>query len=157
MDYITSIYVIHPIPAIVHAENHGMPLTVRHHRGFGEKALQTRSISTASHEETLPLVFLRWSCGEKLIIFWVGYLLYIRLYICDIFIYIYICLIHSFDDVWWFLSVWRWSIPPDRRFGKKYDFYRGYFLGTLSDRQSIQGLEVSQMSRSIAGTRTRRV
>ena len=60
---------------------------VRHHRGFGEKALQTRSISTASHEETVPLSGA--GHAEKNSSFFGLGICYITVYISVIYLVIY--------------------------------------------------------------------
>ena len=67
---------------------HGMP------HGQAPSRIWWKSSADTIHLNGFPwrncAVEWRWSCGEKLIIFWVGYLLYIRLYICYIFGYIYV-------------------------------------------------------------------
>ena len=111
---------------------HGMP------HGQAPSRIWWKSSADTIHLNGFPwrncAVEWRWSCGEKLIIFGLG-ICYISVYISVIYLVIY--MFNSF--IWWFLMIFvcfQVEYTPRSSFWKKYDFYRGYFLGTLSDRRS---------------------
>ena len=144
--YITSIYVIHHIPAIVHAFPWDAPWS-------GTIEDLVKKLCRHDPSQRLPMKKLcRWVAlvmrrKTHHFLGWVSEK-NIRLYISVIYLVIlYIYMFNSF--IWWFLMIFvcgfRWRNNPQI----------GPFWKNL--RPSIQGLEVSQMSRSIAGTRTRRV
>ena len=150
--YLTSIYVIHHIPAIVHAFPWDAPWS-------GTIEDLVKKLCRHDPSQRLPMKKLcRWVALVMRIKthHFLGWVSVIYPFIYLLYIWLYICLIHSFDDFWWFLSVFSGGVYPQIVVLEKIWFLPWIFF-RYPLRPSIQGVEVSQMSRSIAGTRTRRV